>query len=144
MDAETTPEATPEATRVQEVVESGSPGAAKPSIAQHPRAARQVRQVRQAAGLIGFLLAGWMSMSTDTLAGTLLRALLAGVVCQVVVWGAAVVLFRHLILAEIRSREQALMQAAAVRIEAQERSRGNPIGRRQATGTQSVPRPQAQ
>lgn len=130
-----------EATRVQEVAESGSSSTTKPSIAEHPRVARQVRQARQAAGLIGFLLAGWMSMSTDTLAGTLLRALLAGVVCQVVVWGAAVVLFRHLILAELRSREQALMQAAAARIEAQERSRGNLAGR-QPAGGQSLARPQ--
>lgn len=131
-----------EATRVQEAVETGSSSAAKPSIAEHPRVARQVRQARQAAGLIGFLLAGWISMSTDTLAGTLLRALLAGVVCQVVVWGAAVVLFRHLILAELRSREHALMQAAAVRIEARERSHRNLTGP-QPAGRQSAARAQA-
>jgi hypothetical protein len=99
-------------------------GARKPSIAEHPRAARQIRQARQAAGLIGFLLAGWLSMSTNTLAGTLLRALIAGFACQLIVWAAAIALFRHLILAELRSREQALMQAAAARLQARERARG--------------------
>jgi len=111
-----------EATRVQPAAEGGTLGTHKPSIAEHPRAARHVRQARQAAGLIGFLIAGWSSMATSTVAETLLRALVAGIVCQVVVWGVAVALFRHLILAELRGREQALLAAAKARLEAQERA----------------------
>ncbi|MGA8352906.1 MAG: hypothetical protein WB698_01905 [Solirubrobacteraceae bacterium] len=118
-----------DATRVQPAVDSGLPPTHKPSIAEHPRAARHVRQARQAAGLIGFLVAGWTSMATSTLAETLLRALIAGVVCQVVVWAAAVALFRHLILAELRSREHALVVAAKARAEAQERAQAD-IGSR--------------
>lgn len=111
-----------EATRAQPAADAGGlPSTHKPSIAEHPGAARQVRQARQAAGLIGFAVAGWTSMATSTLAETLLRALLAGIVCQVVVWAAAVALFRHLIVAELRSREHALVLAAKARAEAQER-----------------------
>jgi hypothetical protein len=118
-----------EATRVQPAAESGMLGTHKPSIAEHPRAARYVRQARQAAGLIGFLIGGWTSMATSTLAETLLRALLAGIICQVVVWGAAVALFRHLILAELKGREQALMAAAKARVEAQERAHADNVPR---------------
>ena len=59
------------------------------------------------------------------LAETLLRALVAGIVCQVVVWAAAVALFRHLILAELKSREHALVQAAKARAEARERAQAD-------------------
>lgn len=82
------------------------------SIAGHPRAARMVRRSREAAGLGGFLVAGWMSMSGNSVAGTLLRAIIAGAVCQVIVWAAAVVLCRHLISAELHSREHELLRAA--------------------------------
>lgn len=118
---------------------SQTPGAAKPSISEHPRAARHVRQARQAAGLLGFLIAGWMSMATSTLAQTLLHALIAGIVCQVVVWAAAVALFRHLILAELKSREHALMQAAKARAQAQERAQAEVLGRASAIQGQARP-----
>lgn len=118
-------------TRVAPAAGSGLPPTHKPSIAEHPRAARHVRQARQAAGLIGFVVAGWTSMATSTLAETLLRALIAGIVCQVVVWAAAVALFRHLILAELKSREHALLQAAKARAEAQERAQAD-VGTRGA------------
>jgi hypothetical protein len=127
MDAETTkaqPAVKGDAPSKHGATDKAASNTQQPSIAEHPRAARHVREARQAAGLIGFLLAGWLSMSTNTLAGTLLRALVAGFVCQVIVWAAAIVLLRHLILAELRSREQALMQAAAARLQARERAGG--------------------
>ncbi len=123
-----------DATRVQPAAGAGLPPTHKPSIAEHPRAARHVRQARQAAGLAGFLLAGWTSMATSTLAETLLRAVLAGIVCQLVVWAAAVALFRHLILAELKSREHALVQAAKARAEAQERAQASPGARGSSRG----------
>lgn len=118
-----------EATRVQPATQTGLPETHKPSIAEHPRAARQIRQARQAAGLIGFAVAGWSSMGTDTLAQTLLHALIAGVVCQMIVWAVAVALFRHLILAELKSREHALVVAAKARAEAQERAHADTAAR---------------
>lgn len=97
------------------------------AVAEHPRASRFVRKARELAGLSGFLIGGWMSLPTHSLSGALLRALLAGVACQLVVWAAAVLLCRHLIVAEIKSREDALMQAAAARLEAAGRGGGAPI-----------------
>jgi hypothetical protein len=70
-----------------------------------------VREAREIAGLAGFLLAGWVSLSTHTLPDALLRAIITGFACQLVVWAAATLLCRHLITAELRSREQALMGA---------------------------------
>lgn len=98
-----------------------APEASAITLAGHPRAARVVRRSREAAGLFGFLVGGWMSISTHTIADTLLRAVIAGVACQVIVWAAAVVLCRYLISAELRSREYALMQAAIARRQASER-----------------------
>jgi len=93
------------------------------SIAGHPRAARLVRRSREAAGLAGFLVAGWMSLGANSIAGTLLRAIVAGLACQVIVWAAAVLLSKHLITAELRSREYALMGAARAQ---RERAGANP------------------
>lgn len=104
--------------RAQKAKEPAEAGPAKPSVAAHPKAARRVRHAREAAGLGGFLVGMWMSMGTHTTADAILRGLIAGAACYVIVWGAAVLLCRHLILAEIRSREHALVQAAAARIAA--------------------------
>lgn len=100
---------------------SGKAEGQRIAVSEHPRASRFVRQAHEAAGLGGFLLGGWMSLHTHTLADALLRALVAGVACQMVVWAAAVMLCRHLIVAEIKSREDALMKAAAARLEASRR-----------------------
>ena len=113
------------ATVVQHAAETDPPAGQPPiAVAEHPRASRFVRKAREAAGLAGFLIGGWMSLSTHSLSGALLRALIAGLACQLVVWAAAVLLCRHLIVAEIKSREDALMQAAAPRLEAAGRASG--------------------
>jgi hypothetical protein len=88
----------------------GGPSLPAVSIAGHPRARRLVREAREIAGLVGFLLAGWISLSTHTLPDALLRAIITGFACQLVVWAAATLLCRHLITAELRNREQALMR----------------------------------
>lgn len=53
-----------------------------------------------------------MSLGTHTLLATILRALAAGVACQLIVWAAAVLIWRHLIVAEVNDREHALLEAA--------------------------------
>jgi hypothetical protein len=88
------------------------------AVSEHPRASRFVRQAREVGALGGFLVGTWMSLATHGLTEALLRGIVAGVVCQLVVWAIAVLLCRHLIIAEIESREQALMQAAAARLQA--------------------------
>lgn len=84
-----------------------------PSIAAHPRAVRSVARAKSWAGLLGFLIGGYLSMPTHTLAQAGLRALAAGVICYVVAWGAAVFAWRRLIALEIRAREQQLADALA-------------------------------
>jgi hypothetical protein len=89
-----------------------------PSVAAHPRAARAVSRAKGWGGLIGFVLGGYLSLPTNTLAAAGLRALIAGVVCYVVTWAGAVFLWRRLVILEIKGREQqrhAAVQAAAAR-----------------------------
>ncbi len=90
--------------------ESGADG---PSVAAHPRAARAVARAKGWGGLIGFLLGGYMSLPTNTLAAAGLRALVAGLVCYVAVWAGAVFVWRRLVILEIKGREQQLMAAHA-------------------------------
>ena len=79
-----------------------------PNIAAHPRAARGVARAKSWGGLIGFVLAGYLSLPTNTLAAAGLRALIAGVVCYVATWAGAVFVWRRLVMLEIKGREQQL------------------------------------
>jgi hypothetical protein len=88
--------------------EAGSDG---PSVASHPRAAHQVARAKSWAGLVGFVLGGYLSMPTHTFTETGLRALAAGVVCYLFAWAAAVFVWRHLVVLEIKGREQELLAA---------------------------------
>jgi hypothetical protein len=85
------------------------------SIAAHPRAARAVGRAKSWGGLVGFLVGGYLSLPTNTLAGTGLHALIAGVACYVTVWAGAVFLWRHLVVAELRTRQHELLQAELAR-----------------------------
>ena len=82
-----------------------------PNVAAHPRAARAVARAKSWGGLVGFLLGGYLSLPTNTLAGAGLRALVAGVVCYVVAWGGAVFLWRRLVMLEIKAREQLVRES---------------------------------
>jgi hypothetical protein len=87
--------------------EQASTGA--PSVAAHPRAVRAVALAKGWGGLLGFLLGGYLSLPTNTLAAAGLRALVAGIVCYVVAWGGAVFLWRRLVMLELKGREQQLL-----------------------------------
>ncbi len=82
-------------------------------LAEHPRAVRSIARAKAWGGLGGFLVGGYLSLPTQTLAGAGLRALAAGVVCYVAAWAAAVFLWRHLVVAELRDAQQ---EALAVEI----------------------------
>lgn len=86
-------------------------GADGPSVAGHPRAARAVARAKGWGALGGFLIGGYMSLPTGTLAEAGLRALVAGAVCYVAVWGGAVFVWRRLVILEIKAREQQLLSA---------------------------------
>jgi hypothetical protein len=91
----------------------GAPGGGDgPSVAAHPRAARGVARAKSWGALAGFVLGGYLSLPTNTLAGAGLRALIAGSVCYVAVWAGAVFLWRRLVVLEIKGREQQLAEAA--------------------------------
>jgi hypothetical protein len=80
-----------------------------PNVAAHPRAARSIALVKGWGGLVGFLLGGYLSLPTSTVAAAGLRALVAGIVCYVACWGAAVFVWRRLVMLEIKGREQKLV-----------------------------------
>ena len=75
------------------------------SVAGHPRAAAQVRKAKGWGGLAAFLITGYLSLShgaTADIAG--MRALIAGVLGYVVAWACAVMVWRQLMVAEIRAK----------------------------------------
>jgi len=88
----------------------GDPGG--PSVAAHPRAARGVARAKAWGGLAGFVLGGYLSLPTHTVADAGLRALIAGMVCYVAVWAAAVFVWRRLVMLELRARQQQLAAGA--------------------------------
>ncbi len=97
----------------------GSGGAPKSNLilAEHPRAARGVARVKAWGGLAGFLLGGYLSLPTQTLAGAGLRALAAGVVCYVAAWAAAVFLWRRMLVAELHQAKHDLLAEELAKFE---------------------------
>jgi hypothetical protein len=85
-------------------------------LAEHPRALRAIAQAKAWSGLGGFLLGGYLSLPTHTLADTGFRALVAGVVCYVAAWGAAVFLWRRLVVVELRHAQQEALDAELARL----------------------------
>ena len=83
------------------------------SLAAHPRAARRVAESKAWGGLIGFLLGGYASLANHALPDAAFRALIAGIVCYVAVWTAAVFIWRRLVVAELRERERELAERAS-------------------------------
>jgi hypothetical protein len=75
-----------------------------PSVANHPRAGAQVARAKAWGGLGGFLLVALLSWRAGVpLADALLRALAGGAIGYVATWAAAVVVWRHLVVAELRA-----------------------------------------
>jgi hypothetical protein len=95
----------------EEDADDGDDGATGPNIAAHPRAARAVARTKSWAGLVGFVLGGYLSLPTNTLAAAGLRALIAGVVCYVAAWAGAVFVWKRLVILELKGREQQIVSA---------------------------------
>jgi hypothetical protein len=79
------------------------------TLTEHPRAVRSVARAKGWGALLGFAIGGYLSLPTHTLAETGFRALLAGVVCYVAAWAAAVFVWRRLVLTELRGAQQQLL-----------------------------------
>jgi len=114
----------------------GEGGSRSLSLAGHPRAVRRVAEAKAWGGLGGFLLGGYMSLPTHSPSEAALRALLAGVVCYVVVWAAAVFVWRRLLVAELRHAQHELLSRELAKLEGADPSapvtaerRGAPVAR---------------
>ena len=102
--------------------------AAKPRVADHPVAARQIARARAWAALLGFVLVFWLSRRAGLpFPESGLRAIVGGLVCRVLAWAAVVSVWRQIIPAQIaalqRRRQELAAQAAAEAAERAERLR---------------------
>lgn len=72
-------------------------------VGDHPRAAAGIARAKSLGGLAAFALVGAASLANgEPPLGSLVRAVLGGVVCYLVAWAAAVAVWRHLLVAEAR------------------------------------------
>jgi hypothetical protein len=104
--------------------------AAKPRVADHPVAARQIARARAWAALAGFVLTYWLSRRAGLpFPESGARAIVVGLVCRVVAWAVVVTVWRQIIPAQIavqyRRRQQLAAQAAAEAAERAERMRAS-------------------
>jgi hypothetical protein len=113
-------------------------GASGLTLAAHPRAVRRVAEAKAWGGLGGFLLGGYLSLPTHSALEAALRALAAGVVCYVVVWAAAVFLWKRLLVAELRHAEHELIAAHLAKLEAAEEASAAAAGAPRARGRASA------
>src|SRR3954468_2704595 len=76
-------------------------------LAAHPRARRQIGLAKSYAGLAGFALAGWAAYRGGApFLDVASRALMWGMAAYVLVWALAVLVWRHLAVAEVRAAEK--------------------------------------
>jgi hypothetical protein len=98
----------------QQAPESGSV-----SVVAHPRARRSIRRLRARAGLIGLVAVTWLSLRAGVPAfDAVLRGLAGGLAAHFLAWGAGILAWRHLIVAEIaahRAAQRARLREAAER-----------------------------
>jgi high-affinity Fe2+/Pb2+ permease len=95
-------------------------------LSDHPRALRQIDLARGIGGVGSFALVALVALNSGvpaTSAG--IRALLAGVVGYVVFWGLAVMVWRHLAVAEEAAARVAAEQRRASLLEEIERRRAS-------------------
>jgi hypothetical protein len=87
--------------------EKGSEPELVVSIAQHPRAKAGIRRARTRGALIVFALVLALNLVGDQeLFDAVWRALLAGIVANVVIWRFAIVIWRHIVISEVRQVEE--------------------------------------
>jgi hypothetical protein len=81
-----------------------SPGIA---VANHPKASRQIAKLKSYAGLAAFAYAGYAAYQAgDQFADVAFRAVVWGIAVYIAVWAAAVHVWRHVAIAEVRAAEQ--------------------------------------
>src|SRR4051794_30035666 len=85
-------------------------GAAKPAgiaVANHPKASRQIAKLKSYAGLAACAYAGYAAYQAgDQFADVAFRAIIWGIAVYIAVWAAAVHVWRHVAVAEVRAAEK--------------------------------------
>jgi hypothetical protein len=93
-------------------------------VASHPRASASIRRLRGRAGLGAFIVCLLLSLRAGVPAFDAVgRGLAAGIVAQFVVWFAGLVVWRHLIVAELALHRETLVAANAERLAAADAAR---------------------
>jgi len=99
------------------------------SIAQHPRAKAGIRRARTRGALIVFALVLAINLYSDQeLFDAVWRALLAGIVANVIIWRFAIVIWRHIVVSEVRQLEE----ERAEKLKAQQEERERQAAEQQA------------
>jgi hypothetical protein len=89
------------------------------TLRSHPAAMASIRRVRARAGLGAFLLVLLLSLHHRVaFPGATTRALIAGVAVQLVAWKAAVIVWRQIVLVQVRHLEEAHRARRRERLEA--------------------------
>jgi hypothetical protein len=106
----------------KEKPEKGEPPELVVSIAHHPRAKAGIRRARTRGALIVFALVLALNFVGDaTLFDAVWRALLAGIVANVVIWRFAIVVWRHIVISEVRRLEEERIAKIKAQREAREK-----------------------
>jgi uncharacterized membrane protein len=85
-------------------------------LAAHPRAQRAIGRAKAIGGVIGFVIGLWLASRAGLPSwDTGVRALAGGIAGWLIVWVAAVQIWKQLIIAEFRAAEQAREQARQTR-----------------------------
>lgn len=85
----------------------GAPGDAV-SVIAHPRARRSIRRLRARAGLIGLVAVTFLSLRAGVPPfDAVLRGLAGGVAAHFLAWGAGILAWRHLVMAELSAHREA-------------------------------------
>lgn len=97
------------------------------SLSQHPRAKAGIRRARTRAAFLAFIAVFALNVVGDQeLFDAVWRALLAGIVVNVVVWRCAIVVWRHIVLQELeqvaehRVEQQRLQQERLEKLAAEQ------------------------
>ena len=88
----------------------------KVAVIAHPRARTSIRRWRGRAGLLALVVVTILSLRAGVPAfDAVLRGLAGGVAAQFVAWAAGVVIWRHLVIAEIAAHRDAQRKRIAER-----------------------------
>jgi hypothetical protein len=91
--------------------DAAAPAGVTVSLAAHPRAKAGIRRVRTRAALIAFALVLMLNLAgNQTAFDATWRALIAGIVVNVIAWRCAIVVWRHIVISEVRQLEEARAQ----------------------------------